>query len=47
MFCFYYDTTGSEVGEREGGRIGKGPRAEIQTLDARNSTALYFGALAH
>ncbi len=36
----------SEVGEREGDRIEKGPRAGIQTRDACNATA-FVGALAH
>ncbi len=33
--------------EREGGGIGKGPRAGIRTWDAHNVTALYVVALAH
>ncbi len=39
------EQTGREVGEREGGRIRKGPPAGIQTQDARNATVLYVGAL--
>ncbi len=31
------EVTGSEVGERGGGRIGKGPRAGIQTRDVRSA----------
>ncbi|KAK2889648.1 hypothetical protein Q8A67_015023 [Cirrhinus molitorella] len=34
--------TGSEVGEREWGRVGKGPRAGIRTRDARSATALWW-----
>ncbi len=37
--------TGSEVGEREGGGIGKGPQIRIRTQDARNAKALYVGTL--
>ncbi|KAL1281136.1 hypothetical protein QQF64_015736, partial [Cirrhinus molitorella] len=32
-------------GEREGGRVGKGPRAGNRTRDARCAMALYVGAL--
>lgn len=37
--------TGSEVGERGGGEIRKGPQAGIQTRDARITMALYVGVL--
>ncbi|KAL0203465.1 hypothetical protein M9458_001483, partial [Cirrhinus mrigala] len=37
--------TGNEEGEREGGRIGKGPQARTQTWDARSTMALHVGAL--
>ncbi len=51
-FCLllWYDSgkqTGSEVGEREWGRMGKGPRSGILTRDTRSVTALYVGTLAH
>uniref|UniRef100_A0A8C1ZY64 Jumonji, AT rich interactive domain 2a n=1 Tax=Cyprinus carpio TaxID=7962 RepID=A0A8C1ZY64_CYPCA len=38
--------TGSEVVEREGGGIRKGPLAGIQTWDTQSATALYVAALA-
>ncbi len=34
------EQTGREVGEREGGGIGKGPRVGIRTRDANNATAI-------
>ncbi len=37
--------TGSEVGEKERGGIGKSPRAVIRTQDGHNVTALYVDAL--
>ncbi len=48
LCLLWYDSgeqTGSEVGEREEGRIGKGPRAGIRTRDACNAMTLYVNAL--
>ncbi len=34
-----YRLTGRELGEREGGGIGKGPQARTQTLDTQSAMA--------
>ncbi len=51
FWCFVFimidsgEQTGSEVGEREEGRIGKGPRTGIRNRDACNAMTLYVNAL--
>ncbi len=46
-FCLFLlqqdrvELTGSEVGEREGGGLGKGPQVGIQTQDAWSTMSLH------
>ncbi len=37
--------TGTKVGKREGGGIGKGPQDGIRTREAHSATVLYVGVL--